>query len=335
MSGLLTLDHFSFSSPGYLWGLLVVPLLFVFANVVRVRRSQYSVSFTNLRMLSGVAARRRPHWARRVPVVLLALALATAVAGLARPRITLTTADRSATFVLLADVSDSMQATDVHPARIYAAVNAMHTFVDELPSGDKVGLISFSDKAKILAAPTTNHAAVDNALDGLSPEGGTALGIGVETAVKLILSTLASDGVFHTPGQYLPAAIVLESDGAQDRGTISPLAAASMAQAAGIRIFGVALGTTHGYIVQGTGLLRQVIRAMPDPSTVDALARQTGGQSYDARTADSVNLIYRKLGGSIARHPKLTDITSWFDAAAGLLLLAGVGAARARGAALP
>jgi Ca-activated chloride channel family protein len=335
MSGLLTLDHFSFSSPQYLWGLLVAPLLFLFANIVRHRRSQYSVSFTNLGMLAGVAAKRRTHWRRRVPLVLLALALATAVAALARPRIQLTTSDRSATFVLLADVSGSMQATDVHPARIYAAVNAMHDFVDELPDTDKVGLISFSDKAKILAAPTTNHTEVDNALDGLSPEGGTALGIGVETAVKLILSTLATDGVFRTPGQYLPAAIVLESDGAQDRGMISPLAAASLAQAAGIRIYGVALGTNHGYIVEGTGLLREVIRATPDPSTVDALARQTGGQAYDATTADSLNVIYRKLGGSIARHPKLTDITSWFDVAAALLLLVGVGAARARGAALP
>lgn len=335
MSNLLTVDHFSFAHPHYLWGLLVVPLLFVFADVVRVRRSQYSVTFTNLDKLAVAAAQRRRSWRQRIPLVLLALALATAVAALARPRIQLTTTDRSATFVLLADVSDSMQATDVKPARIYAAVNAMHSFVDELPSSDKVGLITFSDKAKILAAPTTNHTAVDNALDSISPEGGTALGIGVESAVKSLLAILAANGIYHVPGQYLPAAIVLESDGAQDRGTVSPLAAASMAQAAGIRIFGVALGTRHGYIVQGSGLLREVVRALPDPSTVDALAHQTGGKAFDATTAGELNSIYRGLGGSIARHPKLTDITSWFDAVAAILLLAGVGAARLKGPALP
>ncbi len=335
MSSILTLDHFSFGSPQYLWGLLVAPLLFGFANVIRRRRSRYTVSFTNLEMLTGVAAKRRPHWRRRVPLIVIALALSTAVAALAHPRIQLVSADRSGTFVLLADVSGSMQATDVHPARIYAAVNAMHDFVDELPGGEKVGLISFSDKAKILAAPTTNHTAVDNALDGLSPEGGTALGIGVQTAVKLILSSLAADGIYHTPGQYLPAAIVLESDGAQDRGSVSPLQGASMAQAAGIRIYGVALGTTHGYIVQGSGLLREVIRAMPDPSTVDSLAHQTGGESFNATTSASLNSIYRKLGGSITRHPRLADISSWFDVVAAALLVAGIGAARIRGAALP
>ena len=128
---------------------------------------------------------------------------------------------------------------------------------------------------------------------------------------------------------------MLESDGAQDRGTISPLAAAGLAQAAGVRIYGVALGTRHGYIVQGTGLLREVVRALPDPSTVEVLAHETGGESFNATTATSLNTIYRDLGGSISRHPKETDITSWFDVAAGLLLLAGLGAARARGAALP
>ena len=335
MSNILTLDHFGFGSPSYLWWLLVVPVLFVFADVVRRRRSRYTVAFTNLDKLAAVAARRPTHWRRRLPLLLLALALATAVAGLARPRIQLVTTDRSATFVLLADVSDSMQATDVHPARIYAAVNAMHDFVDELPQSDKVGLITFSDKAKVLAAPTTNHAAVDSALDSISPEGGTALGIGVEAAVKLLLASLATDGIYRTPGQYLPAAIVLESDGAQDRGTISPLSAAQLAQAAGIRIYGVALGTRHGYIAQGAGLLREVVRVLPDPSTVQMLAHQSGGLAYDATTAAGLNTIYRNLGGTIARHPRLTDITSWFDVAAAVLLLAGVGAARARGASLP
>jgi Ca-activated chloride channel family protein len=263
------------------------------------------------------------------------LALAALALALAQPRIVLPNPSRTTTVILLVDVSQSMEALDVHPSRLAAAVLAMHDFVHVLPAADKVGLVTFSDNVQVLADPTADHASIAEKLELLTPQGGTALGEGVEAAVRLLVSSLAADGISHKAGQYLPAAIVLESDGAQDRGTISPLAAAAMAQASGIRIFGVALGTRHGYIVQGTGLLREVIRALPDPSTVDALARQTGGQSYDATTANSLNVIYRKLGGSIARHPKLTDITSWFDAVAGLLLLAGVGAARARGAAIP
>ena len=107
---------------------------------------------------------------------MLALALAATAAALARPSVQLVASDPSATIVLLADVSGSMQATDVLPARIYAAVNAMHQFIDVLPANNKVGLVTFSDKVDILHAPTTDHAAVDSALDVLSPEGGTALG---------------------------------------------------------------------------------------------------------------------------------------------------------------
>ena len=98
----------------------------------------------------------------------------------------------------------------------------------------------------------------------LSPEGGTALGIGVADRGQVcIVSTSRRRGATTEPGQFLPAAIVLESDGAQNRGTRQPLRGRQLAKAAGIRIYGVALGTRHGYIVQGTGLLREVVRARP------------------------------------------------------------------------
>jgi Ca-activated chloride channel family protein len=331
----LSLHHFSFSSPDYLLALLVVPLLFVFTVVVRRRRSRYTVAFTNLAMFAGVPASRRSRGRRHVPLILLALALATAAAALARPRVQVVASGGGATIILLADVSGSMQATDVKPARIYAAVNAMHDFVHALPEHDKIGLVTFSDKVKVLAPPTTDRNAIDSGLDVLSPEGGTALGVGVVAAIKLALSSLLADGVQHKPGEYLPAAIVLESDGAQDRGTVTPVAAANLAKAVGIRIYGVAVGTRAGRIVQGSGLLREVIRVLPDPSTVQTLAHETGGEAFDATNADRLNTVYRNLGSTIGRHRERTEITSWFEVAAAILLVSGVGAAGAHGGALP
>lgn len=331
----MTLHHFSFGEPYWLFALLVVPLLVGFTIVVRRRRSRYTVAFTNLDMLEGVTVKRRSRWRRRIPLILLALALATAAAALARPRIQSTASNRGATIILLADVSGSMAATDVHPARIYAAVNAMHDFLDVLPKNDKVGLVTFSDKVEVLEAPTTNYAAIHSRLDVLAPEGGTALGAGVQAAVKIIVSTLAASGVHHTVGHYLPAAIVLESDGAQDRGAVTPFAAATLAKETGIRIYGVALGTRHGYVAEGTGIFARQIRALPSPGTVGLLASESGGRAFSATNADKLSQIYRHLGTSVGRHDQLTEITSWFELAAAILLIAGVGAARARGAALP
>jgi Ca-activated chloride channel family protein len=331
----LSLHHFSFAAPAYLVALILVPLFLVFAAVVRRRRATYTVAFTNLEMLAGVTAKRRGRLRRHLPLALLALAIATAVAAVARPTVQSVASDRSATVVLLADVSGSMQATDVHPARIYAAVTAMHELVDRLPASDKVGLITFSDKVDVLHRPTVDHAAIHSSLDVLSPEGGTALGDGVEAAVKMVVSTLAASGVYHRFGQYLPAAIVLESDGAQDRGLVTPFSAAQFAKAAGVRIYGVALGTRHGYVTQGSGLLTRSIRVLPSPGTVALLARESGGLAFSATNAESLDTIYRNLGSSIGRRNAQTEIASWFELVAAILLVAAIGTARARGAALP
>ncbi len=121
----MSFDHFGFSSPRNLLALLVLPLLFGFAGVIRRRRSRYSVAFTNFDLLAAVATSERARWRKGVPLVLIVLALAACAAAFARPHVELTASNRGATIVLLADVSGSMQATDVHPERIYAAIVAM------------------------------------------------------------------------------------------------------------------------------------------------------------------------------------------------------------------
>jgi Ca-activated chloride channel family protein len=335
MIRVLTLDHLSFASPPHLLALLVVPLLFAFAIVFRRRRVRDRVLFTNLSLLEQAGAVRRRRWWLGLPVVLMALALATAAAAFARPQIRLVTTQRGATLLLLADVSGSMQATDIHPERIYAAADAMRAFVGTLPASAKVGLITFSDNVEVLDAPTTDHIAIDNGLDVLAPEGGTALGDGVATAVRVLVESLAAAGTRHQPGQYLPAGIVLESDGAQNRGGVSPFAAAQEAKRAGIRIYGVALGTRRGYVSEGSGLMTRAIPVPPDPGTVAMLARVSGGQAFDATSSQSLDSIYRHLGSTLVRHRDASEISSWVDLASAVLLLSGVTAARLRGGALP
>jgi Ca-activated chloride channel family protein len=335
MNEFSNLHHFGFVSPNSLWGLLVIPLLFLFAVVVRRRRSRYTVAFTSIDVLAGVVEERRPQWRRGIPLILLALALSTAVAAVARPRIRVIASDQSATIVLLVDVSGSMQATDVTPSRIAAAVASMHLFLDKLPASDKVGLVAFSDRTEIIDSPTTDRAAVGAGLDVLSPEAGTALGDGVAAAVKMIVSSLGAAGVHHQVGEFLPAAIVLESDGSQNRGKLTPFEAANLAKEAGIRIYGVALGTLGGEVTEGTGLLQQTIPVPPNPGTVALLARTSGGKAFSATTAGSLNSIYRGLGSTVGRHSEAKEITAWFELIAAILLVAGIGTARAWGSSLP
>jgi Ca-activated chloride channel family protein len=325
----------TFAAPERLISLLLVPILLLFVYFVRRRSSRTRLLFTNLPLLAHTARSRPTRRFRDLPILLLALSILVAGLAFAHPDLRLKKHTRGATIVLLADVSGSMQATDIRPERIYAAVAAMRQLVNELAPDDKVGLISFSDKVEVLDEPTTDHAAVDSNLELLAPQGGTAIGQAVLAAVRVVLRSLHASGTVRVRGQHLPAAIVLESDGSQDRGGVMPFEAGRIAGQAGVRIYGVALGTSHGVVVEGKGLLAQAVRVPSDPGVVGLLARESGGQAFDATSATSLDAIYRKLGASASVQESMSQITPWLELAAAVLLGSSVLLARARGGALP
>jgi Ca-activated chloride channel family protein len=257
----------------------------------------------------------RQHRRERRLRLALVVALAAAAAGGAyvafaggtnssaaggRPQLPIVTASNP-TVVLLVDVSGSMRASDIRPTRIQAVRNALRIFVARLPKRSKVAVIAFSSDAEVYATPTLDRKVVLAALGQLAPEAGTALGAGLAAAVTLAVGSLDQDGVQGKPGRYLPAAIVLASDGAQNRGSFSPLQAADLAKAAGIRVDGVALGTPQGKVTYGYGLYQQSIPVPPDPKTVQLIATVTGGESFVATDASRLDSVYRALGSSIGR----------------------------------
>jgi Ca-activated chloride channel homolog len=205
------------------------------------------------------------------------------------------------TVVLLVDVSGSMRATDVKPTRLDAAVVAMHRLVEGLPEDVRVGVVSFSNEAKVVQAPTRDRGRVRAALGSLEPEAGTALGLGLAAATKLTVATLGRDGIGRGPSGYLPAAIVLASDGAQNHGATTPQQGAAAAKAAGIRVYGVALGKPNGTLRFGYRLSVKRIPVPPDARTVRSIASLTGGTSYIAHDAARLRAIYRQLAATLGR----------------------------------
>jgi Ca-activated chloride channel family protein len=337
----------SFGSPWLLLALLIVPAVLVAALSLERRRARYAVAFTNLDLLASVAPQRRA-WRRWVPLVLFLLALASAAAALARPRATVSVAANRATVVLLVDVSGSMRASDVRPTRLGAAQAAMGAFADHVPKNVKVGLVSFSTGPNLLVVPTTDRTVLHEGIDLLAPEAGTAIGDGLQLAVQTVRQSVGSaprgkDG-------KIPGAIVLLSDGAQTRGTLTPLQGAAKARDAGIRVYTIALGTDNGtlnlnqfgggfggggFFGNGGGFGGRRFPVRPDPVTLAAIARETDGKTYRAKSASKVQEIYKFLGRSIAHRAANREISSWFAGAAALLLLLSLGAARATGERFP
>jgi tight adherence protein B len=85
------------------------------------------------------------------------------------------------TVVLLVDTSGSMRSGGLDGAKAAGRVLAQ-----QLPATVQLGVVSFSDQARVLVRPTTDRAAALKAIDGLSAKGETALYDGVITAVKAL-----------------------------------------------------------------------------------------------------------------------------------------------------
>jgi Ca-activated chloride channel family protein len=339
----------SFTWPLALLVLLVVPLVLGAVWWLDRRRTRYAVAFTNLAVLADVVPprQRRRAW---IPLVLFLLALACASVALARPRAVVSRPAQQATVVLLVDVSGSMRAADVKPTRLGAAQRAMNAFMAKLPKKFKVGLVSYSTEPNVLVAPTTDRALMAEGIGSLLPESGTALGDGLAVAVSVAKAGVGP-GARRGKDGLLPAAIVLLSDGAQTRGTLQPLEGADLAKRAGIPVFTVALGTNHGTLNfdrGGGGFFNGGgggggngnfpgfrFNVRPDPTTLRAIARDTKGQAYTAKTASRVEEVYKGLGSRLVRKKEKREISSWFVGGAALLLLGSLGAARLTAEALP
>jgi Ca-activated chloride channel family protein len=322
----------SLASPWFLFALALVPLVAAFAVWIDRRRARYSVAFTNLELLEAVAEQRRRPLRRWIPLLLLLLALASASAALARPRATVRTAKGHATIVLLVDVSGSMRSDDVKPTRLGAAQSAMHSFLDKMPKSVKIGLVSFSTEPNVLVPPTTDRSQMDEGIDLLEPEAGTAIGDGLAVAVDVAKS--ADGNVARVNGEKAPAAIVLLSDGAQTRGVLSPLQGADRAKVAGIPVYTIALGTVDGTLTLPPGFafpFQSRIHVRPDPAILRAISAATGGVSYQAHTASRANSIYRSLSTRLGTEVSKREVSSWFTGIAAALLLGALGAGVALG----
>jgi Ca-activated chloride channel family protein len=305
----------TFESPMLLLTLLVVPAAAALYLLAQRRHMRYAVSFTNLDVLSQVVG--RSGWRRNLPPTLFAIALVSLCVAVARPQTwTLATTEES-TVVLVVDASLSMLATDVKPSRLAAAQTAVRSFLTRVPSRLRVGLVVFAGEAQVGAPPATDRELVRESVDSIGSTGafgGTAIGDALVLAVELAGRTVGT-----TRGL---ASILFLSDGRQNRGNVQPLEAARRARQAGMRVYTIALGTEHGRLPVDEGVRASSRSLAPDPATLRAISRVTGGEFFRARSAQALQSAYAGLGTRLGGKPRETEITYAFLAAAGALLLA-------------
>ena len=309
----------SFKSPWLLLGLLVLAVAVGIWLLAERRRQRYAVRYTNVEVLATVVTGRS--WLRLVPAALVLLALTCLLVALGRPQVERQLLKEHATVILVVDTSRSMQAKDVAPTRLGAAQQAIRTFLDHAPKGLRVGLVVFAGEAQVATPPTQDHRLVETSVDQIDQYliyGGTAIGDALETAVELGKQVTGPEGsgpvtlgrppstdrtlAQATPStptseckDKSPVSILFLSDGSQTRGVLQPLEGAALAKRACFPVYTVALGTPEGVIdgapfggFPGSQDTDQVIPVPPDPDTLRAIAKTTGGEFTEARTAGTL-----------------------------------------------
>ncbi|HEY2223551.1 VWA domain-containing protein [Actinomycetospora sp.] len=321
-----------FSHPWWLLALLIVVALAGVYVWNERRRRRNTMRFTNLGVLEKIAP-KRPGKVRHAPIALILVALTCLVIALAGPLTTEQVPRNRATVMLAIDVSLSMRATDVSPSRLQTAEQAATEFVDQLPPGINLGLVSFAGTATVLVSPTRDRDSVKRAISTLQLAESTATGEAIQASLASIRSVATQ---IQGPEQPPPGRIILLSDGKQTipsdleapRGAFT---AADQAKQQGVPVSAISFGTDYGEIeIEG----RPVPVAVAD-SDMQEIARRSGGDFSKAASQQDLRATYDTLREQIGYESQEVDTGADWLMAGTILVVIGLGAAFALGARLP
>lgn len=326
---------FRFEDPLWLLALLLLPVL----ALLRGKTGQTAaVRFPSIALAKQVAAfvRSRPG---RFFLPLRLFGLLFLILALARPQLGTgsTRIDASGIDIVLAiDVSSSMLALDFDQeqfelTRLDAVKEVVAEFVRER-SNDRLGLVAFAGNPYLVSPLTLNHGWLDKNLERLRVgliEDGTAIGSALAMSVNRLRNLEDADS----------RVVILLTDGVNNRGDITPVAAAEAARAYGTKVYTIAAGeggTVPTLVFDPrTGDVarnrrgQRIVRTQPSPVDVETLqeiARITGGRFFQAGDQEGLREIYREIDELEKSEVTLNVSTLYRDifflpALAGLLLI--------------
>ncbi|MBI3926594.1 MAG: VWA domain-containing protein [Armatimonadetes bacterium] len=277
------------------WVLALIPVLvlLLWSHQRQGRLHRPTVGYSDLSLVEWSRA-ARPSWEGHVPLALFALGMALVIAGMARPQMGLVTQNITSSgidILLCIDASSSMEAQDLQPNRLAAALEVSRKFVADRPS-DRIGLVVYSAVALTQCPLTSDHGALENALSRVQPGmvaiDGTAVGSAIATCVNRLKEL---DGKSRI--------VILLTDGRNNTGEIDPLTAAELAAQFGVKIYTIGVGT-HGeapYVMKDAfGTTYPVkVRVDIDEGTLTKIAEITGGRYFRATDNRSLFEIYGEI----------------------------------------
>jgi len=296
-------DGLEFRQPWLLWAAAVAVPVWLLAA-----RSGGRLVFSSLRILpsAGHSWRTRLAW---LPDVMLALAAVWLSVALAGPRVANKTTRvhrEGIAIMMVVDISGSMAALDLSAedeerTRLDAVKRVFEEFVlgsDDLAGrpDDAIGVVSFAGFADTRCPLTLDHgslATIARDLELVTERGedGTAIGDGLGLAVLRLRD--AKDEVKSK-------VVILLTDGVNNAGEQTPLAAAELAKKEGIKVYTIGAGTNGVAPVRVSnpftgGTMLRAQRVVIDEDTLREIADRTGGQYFRATDAGGLREVYRAI----------------------------------------
>jgi Ca-activated chloride channel family protein len=286
-----------FENPLFLFILAALPLLYRYTFREASRRYA-AVRYSDLKSLGGKLRVR--HGYRGTLFALRVAALIVIALALARPQLEKgfeTIKAEGIDIMLGLDISGSMRAEDFKPKnRIYVAKQVVSDFVS-LITNDRAGLVVFASKSFTRCPLTLDHEVLKSMLEDVEIgmiEDGTAIGLALANCVARLKDSDAKSKV-----------VILLTDGVNNRGEIDPVTGASLAKAAGIRVYTVGVGeeggapvpvpTRDGRMVYARNPDGSIYMTELDEDTLKEIAKITDGRYYRATDEKALEEIYKKI----------------------------------------
>ncbi len=308
---------YRWEDPQFLSLLLLIPVLLYL--YVRRRRPRFgAIRYSDVESLKRADVRRTGRH-RHVLFALRVFALAAFIVAFSRPQSGVTSETVTAEgidIILAIDVSSSMLAEDLEPNRLEAAKAVAAEFVAGRRD-DRIGLVVFAAEAFTQVPLTLDYSVVTDLLGQMEVgmiEDGTAVGMGLATAVKRLQASDAESQV-----------VVLLTDGRNNTGEIGPVTAGQMAQALGVRVYTIGAGS-RGMARMPVGRGRYAnVEVDIDEASLQEVAETTGGRYFRATDRQGLRQVYDEIDALETTAIEVENFTSYgelfhYPLAAGLLL---------------
>ena len=331
------MSFFQFDDPAFFFLLLLIPILAWWAGR---KGPEAAVRFSSIALVKKISRNRHSHPGKLLFGLRL-LVLVVIITALARPqigRVNENTEAEGIDIVVTLDLSGSMRALDLSTqndivTRLDAAKRVVDNFIGKREF-DRIGLVAFAANAYVVSPLTLNHDWLKRNLERLElgeiDSGGTAIGTALGASINRLRDHDARSRI-----------VILLTDGENNAGAVSPIAAAEVAKTLGVKVYTIATGKKGRVPIPATDRKGQVVRdseGIPvyrgrsdisnyDEAELTEIAELTGGRFFSATKDGDLERIYDEIDElettkiELRSYATFTELFVWL-ASLGLLILA-------------